>query len=88
MWPGSVYSVSYVEVGATLNNIGEVYRTLNDMFKALDHYNKSLQLLRKIGNKFGEARTLDNIGKVYAVIGETRKALHYYCQSTPPAFLA
>src|SRR5262245_19401068 len=58
----------------TLNNIGEVYRSLGEMRKALEKYNEVLPIRRAIGDRRGEALTLHNIGVVYWSLGEMEAA--------------
>lgn len=48
-----------------LNNIGEVYRNLEQYTKALEYFQQALVIVRKIGDKVGEGKTLNNIGLIY-----------------------
>jgi CHAT domain-containing protein/tetratricopeptide (TPR) repeat protein len=65
----------------TLNNIGEVYRSLGEIQKALEKYNEALPLSRAVGDRRWEAITLNNIGLVYRSLGEAQKALEKYTEA-------
>jgi CHAT domain-containing protein/tetratricopeptide (TPR) repeat protein len=67
----------------TLNNIGEVHRSLGEMQKALEKYNEALLIRRAISDRSGEAQTLSNIGDVYRSQGEIQKALEKYNEALP-----
>jgi len=47
--------------------------------KALDHFERSLRLMEKIGDKKGIADGLNNIGRIYMDLGEYQKAMDH-CQ--------
>ena len=61
--------------GLTLNNLGIVYRDWGQYSKAVEFYEKSLEIYRKIGDVKGEGLTLTNLGEVYRARGEHDKAL-------------
>jgi tetratricopeptide (TPR) repeat protein len=61
-----------------LNNLGVVYRALEEPRRALDYYEQALPIRREVGDRAGEAATLNNIGEVYRGMGEPRRALDYY----------
>lgn len=66
---------------AALNNIGFIYKNQGDISKALEYYNKSLQLREEIGDKEGTATSLTNIGVIYDDQGDIPKALEHYSKS-------
>jgi CHAT domain-containing protein/predicted negative regulator of RcsB-dependent stress response len=68
---------------ATLNSIGEVYRSLGETQKALEKFNEALPIRRAVGDRRGEAATLHNIGRVYRLVGEMEKALEKYNEALP-----
>jgi CHAT domain-containing protein/predicted negative regulator of RcsB-dependent stress response len=68
---------------SSLNNIGEVYRSLGEMQKALEKYNEALPIRRVEGDRSGEAQTLINIGVAYRHLGERRKALDKFNEALP-----
>ncbi|NEQ37224.1 MAG: tetratricopeptide repeat protein [Okeania sp. SIO3I5] len=55
--------------------------TKESVQKALQKWEKALPLLRKLGNKPGEAIVLTALAKVYDDLGENQKALLFYYQS-------
>ena len=50
-------------------------RTAESRLKAVERYGEALRLMRKVGDKRGEAMTLTNIGTIYNLLGEPQKAL-------------
>jgi len=85
----------FKETGAAaasaFNNIGIIYAQQGNYPKALQNYNLSLKLFRKLGDlpakalaqagKAGEARTIGYIGIIYAQQGNYPKALQNYNRS-------
>ncbi|MCM3871185.1 MAG: CHAT domain-containing protein [Pyrinomonadaceae bacterium] len=61
-----------------LNNIGDAYLNLGEMRKALEIYQRSLELKREGRSR---AITLDNIGSLYDQLGENQLALDYHLQA-------
>ena len=61
----------------TLNNIGSVYDGRGNYVKALEYYERSLEIKIKIKGKdsIDVATTLNNIGSVYDSLGNFNKAL-------------
>jgi TonB family protein len=69
----------YEERGAaTLNIIGQIYRSLGEPQAALDYYNRALSIWHTLDNTAGETGTLNNIGVVYYSLGDYQRALDYY----------
>ena len=64
-----------------LNNIGNVYRSMGNYKKALDYYNQSLTMSRKIGDKNEIAVTQKNIGITYKESGKYSQAIQYLNES-------
>ena len=64
----------------TLNNIAELYLNLGETRRALDVFQKSLELKN---NEDGRSRaiTLDNIGAVYVQLGDYQQALYHHLQA-------
>jgi CHAT domain-containing protein/Tfp pilus assembly protein PilF len=72
------------EIEATiLINIGDVYSSISQLPKALEHYTQALPITRKVKDRIGEARTLTSIGQVYSSIGQQQKALESFTQALP-----
>ena len=67
--------------GATLNNIGLVYRTQGQYGKALDFYQQALTIEKAVGDRTGKDATLNNIGGIYRTQGQYGKALDFYQQA-------
>lgn len=64
-----------------LNNQGIAFYLKGDYDKAIDCYNKSLKIRKKIGDKNGVAKSLNNIGLVNRVRSKYFDAINYYNQS-------
>lgn len=58
-----------------LNNLGITLRQLGEYQRAIDTFERSLLLRRKIGDKRGEAITIANIANVYKSLAEFERAL-------------
>jgi tetratricopeptide (TPR) repeat protein len=61
-----------------LHNIASIYDALGDSRRALENYNRALELARGVGNKSIEGDTLNNIGTIYVAMGDPAKALSYF----------
>ncbi|NQE04972.1 Photosystem I assembly protein Ycf3 [ANME-1 cluster archaeon GoMg1] len=59
-------------------NIGIAYATKGELEKALEYFEKALELDEELGIKEGMAPDYGNIGNVYQNEGELEKALEYY----------
>jgi len=64
-----------------LYNIAYAYDIKNELYIALDYYNKSLKISEKIGDKYGIASSLNSIGFIYSKIGDITEAIEYYNKS-------
>jgi len=51
--------------GSTYGNIGAIYELLGNYEKALEYYNKTLEIAQKIGNGENESIAYGYIGDVY-----------------------
>jgi CHAT domain-containing protein len=65
----------------TLEELGFVYRRLNEAQKSLEAFQQALSLWRAIGDRRQEARALGNIGLSYKQRFEYQQALDYYQQA-------
>ena len=63
-----------------LNNIGTVYRYLDEYSQALNFFQQSLAIKKQIGDKKSEVVTLNNIGFIYRKLGKYNQALDSYQQ--------
>lgn len=62
----------------TLHSLGKLYRSSGNLQKAVDSYNRALQLRREIGDRQGEASTLSDLAAVYRDLDAPVKALEPY----------
>ena len=63
--------------GQTLSNLGEIYRLLGDVQRAIEYLELALKISREIGDRRGEGHTLGNLGIAYSALGDTQKAIDY-----------
>jgi len=61
--------------------LGTIVRRLGEWDKAIDYYEKDLEISEKVGDIHGMALTYNNLGLVYADKGEWDKAIDYYEKS-------
>ena len=66
--------------GRCSNNLGMAYSNLGDVRRAIQYYERALEIHREFGNRRWEANSLVNLGKAYLEIGDARKAIEYYEQ--------
>jgi CHAT domain-containing protein/Tfp pilus assembly protein PilF len=71
------------EEALTLDSMGTIDCSLDEMPKALDYFHQALPLWRDARDPAGEGNTRSNIGFVYSALGEKQKALDYYSQALP-----
>lgn len=64
-----------VGLGQTFNNIGEVYKKLNEPDKAITYLSRAEQLLKN--DQFNRALTLYNIGELYIAKNQLIEGLRY-----------
>jgi tetratricopeptide (TPR) repeat protein len=64
-----------VGLGQTFNNIGEVYKKLNEPDKAITYLSRAEELLKK--DQFNRSMTLYNIGELYIATGRLDEAERY-----------
>ena len=62
-------------------NIGIVYLTQGELDKALEYFEKALELNEELRNEEGMTAAFGNIGNVYLTKGELNKALEYFEKS-------
>ncbi|MFD0884407.1 tetratricopeptide repeat protein [Streptosporangium algeriense] len=61
-----------------LNNVAYVYQYMGRYTDALEYYQKSLEVHRRIDDRWNEAEVLNNIGSYYIRMGKNSKALAYH----------
>jgi tetratricopeptide (TPR) repeat protein len=67
--------------GAVLGNLGNAYRALGQVDKAIKYYVQALVIFREIGDRRGEGTDLGNLGVAYSALGQVDKAIKYYVQA-------
>ena len=75
---------SFIEKSSVLSSIGFMYFKRTWVDSAFYYYNKSLELSRKAGDRFGEQQSLNDIGFIYTVGAHLRdldKAIDVLTQS-------
>jgi len=70
----------YLE-GTLTNDLGFVYRNKGEWDKAIEYYQRSLEIKEKVGDEHGMSTTFNNLGSVYQDKGEWDKAIEYYQRS-------
>jgi len=60
-----------------LGNLGSVYRNLGDIRKAIEYYEKALQIAKEIGDRKSESMWIGYIGGVYFDLDDAKKAIEY-----------
>ncbi len=59
-------------------NLGTIVHKLGEYEKAIEYYEKSLEISEKLGNVHAIALTYNNLGSVYDDKGDYEKAIEYY----------
>ncbi len=68
-----------------LNQMGNSYKNLGNVERAIDYYQQALQFTRKTGDRQGEGRGFICLGQTYDRIGQYQLAIDYYEQALPIA---
>ncbi len=68
-------------IAISYNSIGNIYLTLENPDKAIEHFSKSLSIEKEIGNKLGLAMNYHNIGYALEEKHEIDAALDHYLTS-------
>jgi tetratricopeptide (TPR) repeat protein len=76
-------TISLKEKAIDLNNSGVDAYKIGKYQEAIDYYQRSLFLLKTIGDRTLKATILNNLGNVHNALGEKQKALEYYNQAFP-----
>jgi tetratricopeptide (TPR) repeat protein len=64
-----------------IGNLGNVYRDLGQVEKAIEYYNQALAISRKIGHRQGEGNALGSLGIAYRLLGKYDKAIDHHNQA-------
>jgi tetratricopeptide (TPR) repeat protein len=71
----------YMEEALAINNIGNVLWFSGEYDKALEHYERSLKIREKVGDKKGIANSLHNIGMMHYWRENYKRAIEYVKRS-------
>jgi tetratricopeptide (TPR) repeat protein len=69
------------EIGACLNSLGNAYDSLGQYQRAIDFYQQSIEIMREISDRNGEANSLGNLGNAYDSLGQYQRAIDFHQQS-------
>jgi tetratricopeptide (TPR) repeat protein len=64
--------------GDVFGTVGSAYHRLGQTEKALEYYEKALEIDRDIGERRGEGADLGSLGLAYADLGQVEKAIEYH----------
>jgi tetratricopeptide (TPR) repeat protein len=64
-----------------LHNLGEAYRKLRTYDEAFQHYQQSLLVRRRLGERHGEAWVLHDLGQAHLDLGQLVEAEQSFCES-------
>jgi tetratricopeptide (TPR) repeat protein len=67
--------------GMALGNLGNAYRHLGQVERAIDYYEQYLAIARELGDRRGERNSLGNLGGTYHLLGQIGRAIDYYEQT-------
>lgn len=66
---------------SVLNKIGNIYNRLGENQRAVEIFDRSLELARRMGDRVCTSVTLNNLGNTWGDMGDYRRALEYYSQA-------
>ncbi|MBL7183784.1 MAG: tetratricopeptide repeat protein [Anaerolineae bacterium] len=67
--------------GADLGNLGNAYRALGQVERAIEYYEAALEIAQEIGDRRGEGNRLGNLGNAYRALGQVERAKEYLQQA-------
>jgi tetratricopeptide (TPR) repeat protein len=67
--------------GIVLGNLGNAYRNLGELKKAIEYQEQALKIAREIGDRRHEGICLGSLGLAYRDLGEPKKEIEYYEQA-------
>ncbi|MCZ6622707.1 MAG: tetratricopeptide repeat protein, partial [Deltaproteobacteria bacterium] len=66
---------------AHLGNMASLYTDLGKTSRAIELYQRRLEIARDIGNRQDESKIMSDLGLAYATLGETNRAIEIYEQA-------
>jgi tetratricopeptide (TPR) repeat protein len=67
--------------GSSLVGLAISYAQLGETRNAIEHYERTLTIVREIGDRRAEGHTLGNLGGAYVNLGEIRRGKEHYERS-------
>jgi tetratricopeptide (TPR) repeat protein len=77
----NLQSLNLLQQGLILNSKGIVYADLGENRKAIEQYEKALEIARRIGDSQDEMNSLVNLGSAYSQIDESEQAIEHYAKA-------
>ncbi len=63
---------------SVIGNLGIAYSNLGQVERAIQYYEKALDIAQKIGDRINEGARMGNLGLAYSDLGQVEKASQYY----------
>ena len=70
-----------IGIANSLGRLGNAYSYLEQVEKAIEHYERALEISIEIGDWRGKGLHLGNLGSAYSDLGQVEKAIEYYKQA-------
>ncbi|XP_044165836.1 tetratricopeptide repeat protein 28-like [Acropora millepora] len=67
-----------VREGLTYRELGSAYHSLGDAQKAIEYYEKHLDIAIEVGDRVRERLAYGSLGNAYHSLGDSQKAIEYY----------
>ena len=67
--------------GRHLGSLGNAYRNLGQVERAIEYHEAALEISREIGDRRGEGNKLGDLGTAYRDLGQVERAIEYYQQA-------
>jgi len=74
-------SEKHQDYAGVCNNLGNAYNSSGKFHQAIEFYQQSLEIKRKIGDRNGEVNSLNNLGSAYNALGQPQQAIEFHQQS-------
>ncbi|XP_078372830.1 uncharacterized protein LOC144656485 isoform X2 [Oculina patagonica] len=73
----TVHGGGLADVGACYNNIGAAYHALSRNSEAIEYFEKTVDIMRKLGHRKLEGIAHQSLGLCYQALGQYRKAIEH-----------
>jgi len=64
--------------GTLYGNLGNAYHILGDFKKAIEYYERHLEIAKEVRDRAGEGKSCGNLGNAYESLGDFKKAIKYH----------